>query len=223
MSFYPIFIELKGKKILIVGGGKVAQRKAETFLEYGASLFMISRDLTSILAQFREQGKLIYLGEKFYEDSLDDVSIVVSATNDPALNHRVSEAAKSRGLLVNAVDQPADCSFIVPSIIRKGDLMIAVSTSGKSPALAKQIRKRLEKQFGGHYGTFLTLMGNLRNEILKKGLPTNENSRIFKEIVESPIIDDIGKGDWDNVALNLNKILHSHMSTKDVLTYIEVT
>lgn len=222
MPFYPIFVELKGKKILIVGGGKVAQRKVETFLEYGALLFLISKDITPVLAQYKEQGKLIYLGEEFYEDSLEDVSLVVSATNDPDLNHRVSEAAKSRGLLVNAVDQPADCSFIVPSIIRRGDLMIAVSTSGKSPALAKQLRKRLERQFGSHYGTFLTLMGNLRNEILNKGLPTKENSRIFKEIVESPILDDIGRGDWADVASNLNRILHSHMSTEDVLTYIEV-
>ncbi|MFC1862686.1 bifunctional precorrin-2 dehydrogenase/sirohydrochlorin ferrochelatase [Thermodesulfobacteriota bacterium] len=221
MSFYPIYVDLEGKKIVLVGGGRVAQRKIETFLEYGALIFLISRDMTPKLEHYKEEGKLVYLGAEFHDDYLENASLVVSATDDPELNHRVSEAAKSRGLLVNAVDQPADCSFIVPSIVKRGDLMIAVSTSGKSPAFAKQLRKELEKKFGNHYGTFLTLMGNLRSEIIKKDLPVKENSRIFQELVESSILEAIDRGDWGDVASILNRILQTQMSSEDVLNYLE--
>jgi precorrin-2 dehydrogenase/sirohydrochlorin ferrochelatase len=110
-------------------------------------------------------------------------------------------------LLINAVDQPSDCNFIVPSIVKRGDLLIAISTSGKSPALAKKLRKELEVQFGGEYETFLTLMGCLREEILSMGLSQGENSRILNEIVDSDILKSLVQGDIVGVDSTLRRIL----------------
>jgi len=217
MSYYPILIELDGKKVLVVGGGRVAQRKAVTFLEYGAMINMISIELTPKLKGMVEDGKITHLGAGFRDQHLDGVFLVVAATDDKGLNHKISESALKRGVLINAVDQPSDCSFIVPSIVRRGDLVIAISTSGKSPALAKKIRKELETQFGNEYETFLVLMDRLRKEILRKGLSQEENSRVFREIVDSGALKALGQGKLDEVESILGRILTGYPAVKDVL------
>ena len=151
MSYYPVFLQLEDKIALVVGGGKVAQRKVETLLRCGASIHIISKVLTDKLKRLINSSDVRFLGEEMRDEFLDDAFIVIAATDDKKLNSEVSLRARNRGLLVNAVDQPADCNFIVPSIVRKGDLSIAISTSGKSPALAKRIRKELDGQFGNEY------------------------------------------------------------------------
>ena len=121
---YPIFLQLEDKIALVVGGGRVAQRKVETLLKCGAVIHIISRVLTDKLKELIDSNKVRLLGEVMRDEFLDDVFIVIAATDDKELNSRVSEIARNRGLLVNAVDQPADCNFIVPSIVRKGDLTL---------------------------------------------------------------------------------------------------
>jgi len=123
------------------------------------------------------------------------------------------------GLLINAVDQPEDCNFIVPSALRRGDLRIAVSTSGKSPALAKKVREDLEEHFGNEYESFLVLMGKLRKEILSRGLSQKENSRIFRELVESPILEAIGREEWGQVASILKRITQTVWTPDEVKTF----
>ncbi|NIR13393.1 MAG: bifunctional precorrin-2 dehydrogenase/sirohydrochlorin ferrochelatase [Desulfobacterales bacterium] len=222
MSYYPVLIQLDGKKVLVVGGGTVAERKIETLLEYGAEVRVISRELSPRLRSYSEGGKIGFLGQEFNEDCLEEAFMVIAATDDPLLNHQVSEKAKEKGLLVNAVDQPSDCNFILPSVLRRGDLLIAVSTSGKSPALAKKVREALEERFGDEYGSFLILMGRLREEILSQGLSQGENRRIFNELVNSPILEAIGKKDWNGVAKILNGIIPGRLSSKDVINYLKV-
>jgi len=177
--FYPILVDLQGKKALVVGGGKVAQRKIESLLEYGASVHVIARELTAELEQLRSRKRIELLGGEFSEAHLEGAFLVIAATDDALLNRRVSQEAQKRGLLVNAVDQPADCNFIVPSVLSRGDLLIAVSTSGKSPAFARKVRLELDQHFGKEYGFFLNLMGNLRKEILRLGLSQEENKKGF--------------------------------------------
>ncbi|MCF8142470.1 MAG: bifunctional precorrin-2 dehydrogenase/sirohydrochlorin ferrochelatase [Deltaproteobacteria bacterium] len=211
MAYYPIFLQLEGMAGLVVGGGGVARRKVETLLAFGAKVSIVSRELAPELNRLIENGKIQFLGEEMEDRFFDDVSLVIAATDDMEFNHRVSEGARRRGLLINAVDQPADCTFIVPSIVRKGDLMIAISTSGKSPALSKKIRKRLETQFGDEYADFLNLMGDLRKRLLAKGLPQEENSRIFHEMVESNLIEALAQGDRETIAATLRRILPADM------------
>jgi len=222
LSFYPIFIDLSGKRVLVVGGGRVAQRKIETFLHYDAHVSIIAMEITHQLERYVKEGKIIFLGREFNEDAMTGATLVIAATDDPQLNSKISKRAKKMGLPVNAVDQPSDCSFIVPSIVRRGDLQIAVSTAGKSPALAKKLRKELEKQFGAHYEAFLILMGKIREEILEKGLSKEDNHRIFKGLVNSSILKAIETEDWMEVASIVSAILNTRVSSDDIINYIKV-
>jgi len=220
MPYYPILIDLEGKKVVVVGGGSVAQRKIETLMEYGAAVYVITRELTPGLGKYVEEGKIKLIDQEFREDILDGAFVVIAATDDAVLNHRVSENARKRGLLVNVVDQPSECNFIVPSILRRGDLIIAVSTSGKSPALAKKVRRELERSFDSEYKALLILLGRLREEILAQDFSQDENRRLFHGLVDSPILEAIGRKDWDEVASIINGILHTRYSQEDVLQWL---
>ena len=221
MSYYPILVNLHGQKAVVVGGGKVAERKIETLLGFGALVYVVSKDLTPMLSQYEKEGKITYLGDAFLDGHLDGVFIVIAATDNPELNRRVSLAAKKRALLINAVDQPEDCNFIVPSILQRGDLMIAVSTAGKSPALARRIRQDLEEKFGEEYRFLLVMMGRLRKEILSLGLPSSKNKEIFQKLVGSPMLLAIRKKDWDEVAAVLSRVLGRAVSRDDVIEYLK--
>lgn len=218
MSYYPIFLELEGKTVLVVGGGNVALRKVETLLEYGAEVNIVSKGLNSQLRGLVESGKIRQVGKEFVDKHLNSIFLAIAATDDPELNHKISESARKRGIMINAVDQPADCDFIVPSVVKRGDLSVAVSTSGKSPALAKSIRKQLEEQFGKEYESFLILMGRLRKEILSLGLAQEKNSRFFNAIVNSNILEAIAEDRWEEVAEILEKIVPENVDLQKCLT-----
>ena len=220
MPYYPILVELQGRKVLVVGGGSVAQRKIETLLEYGAHVQIISRELTPVLKEHLEEKRVELLAQEFRENYMEGAFMVIAATDDPLLNQRISEKARERELLVNAVDQPSDCTFIVPSILRRGDLLIAVSTSGKSPALAKKVREDLEERFGPEYESLLILMGRLRKEILSQGRSQDENRRIFHKLVNSQILEAIKGKDWNGMAKILNRVLQTEFSADDVIHYL---
>ena len=217
MSYYPIFLQIEGMRVLVVGGGNVAQRKVETLLESGASIFIVSKELTPKLKRLVDNGDVRFLGEEMKDEFFDDAFIVIAATDDKDLNHKVSMSARRRDLLVNAVDQPEDCNFIVPSVVRRGDLLISISTSGKSPALAKKIRELLEAQFGDEYGAFLNLMGGLRKEVLALGLSQKENRQIFQEIIAGGIIEALALNDWEEIESTLTRILPPNVNTGEFL------
>ncbi len=216
MSFYPVFVELDGKKVVVVGGGSVAQRKVTALLECGADIHLVSHDLTPDLHKMVEKKEIRFQGEAFREEFLDDAFMVIAATDDTALNHQVSVRAREKKVLVNAVDQPPDCDFIVPSIIRRGDLLIAISTSGKSPAMARKIREDLETRFGPEYGAFLAMMGRVRREVLSLGLSQKENSRIFHKIVEADLLKGFSGEFTEEMEIRLRSILPEQVNLKDL-------
>lgn len=217
MGYYPIFLELYDKIALVVGGGKVARRKVETLLESGASILIVAKDLTHELERLVEENTIRLVGQEFRERHLDGVFLVIAATDDRRLNQKIAKSARERGLLVNAVDQPADCNFIVPSIVRRGDLLVAISTSGKSPALSKKIREDLEGRFGREYETFLIVMGRVRKAVLARGLSQAEKSQIFHEIVESGLLEAISEDDWARARGTLTRILPADIEIKGIL------
>jgi precorrin-2 dehydrogenase / sirohydrochlorin ferrochelatase len=217
--YYPILVDLRGKRVLVVGGGKVAYRKIETLLEHGASVEVVARELCHPLVELEEKGAISHKGRAFSEEHLDGVFLVIAATSDAALNRRVSEKAQHLGLLVNAVDQPSDCNFIVPSILRRGDLVIAVSTSGKSPALARKIREDLEGRFGGEFESFLAAMGVLREQVLSLGLSQERNKEIFETLIASRFLLLLGKGDWDGAASIVTEILGLPFSGEEIMAW----
>jgi precorrin-2 dehydrogenase/sirohydrochlorin ferrochelatase len=219
--FYPILVDLQGKRALVVGGGKVAQRKIETLLEHGASVRVVARDLTPPLEELRRGKKVEYLGVEFSDAFLEGAFFVFSATDDASLNRRVSRAAQQRGLLVNAVDQPADCNFIVPSVLSRGDLLVAVSTSGKSPAFARKVRLELERHFGEEYGLFLNLMGSLRKEILALGLSQDQNKDAFEALVHSDLLETIRDKNWDLACEIIGKVLGRPVSINQIFDFLK--
>jgi len=216
MSFYPVYVQLEGKKVVVVGGGNVARRKVLALLECGAVIHLAGRALTPELLEMVEKKEIHFLGREFKDEYLDNAFMIIAATDDKDLNHRISVCARGRGVLVNAVDQPPDCDFIVPSILKRGDLLIAISTSGKSPALARRIRKGLEAQFGQEYETFLTMMGRLRKEVLSLGLPQEENSRIFQKIVDADFLENFSDGFPQRMEAYLKNILPEQVNLKNL-------
>jgi len=220
MSYYQIFVDLTDREVLVVGGGSVACRKIDTLLEYGAFVNVVSRKMADTLKDYIDTDRVKFLGKEFREDHLSGMFLVIAATDNSDLNQQISIAAEKRGMLVNAVDQPADCNFIVPSVVKKGDLVVAVSTSGKSPALAKKIRKELAGHFGEEYGLFLKLMGAIRHQVLSEGKTQKEHSRIFKKIVNSDIMNKLKEGDFTNAALMLSNILQRTVTARDIEKYI---
>ena len=222
MSYYPILLDLQGQRAVVVGGGRVAQRKIETLLEHEAEVHVIAKELTPTIRDHAESDRVKWIGKEYKEHGLSGALLVIAATDDTVLNRRVSGDAKRKGILINAVDQPADCTFIVPSILARGDLLIAVSTSGNSPMLAKKIRRTLEEQFGPEYAIFLNLMGRLRKEILAQGFSQDKNRRIFQDLVESSILEAIGERRWNDVALIVNEIAQTQWSLEEISKWVSV-
>ncbi|PKN63175.1 MAG: siroheme synthase [Deltaproteobacteria bacterium HGW-Deltaproteobacteria-15] len=212
MRYYPAFLDLHGKKVLIVGGGAVAQRKIETLFEYGAIIDVAARDLTPALKEFETEGRIRFVGSEFREDQMDRAFLVIAATDDPEMNRKVSLAAGERNIPVNAVDQPSDCTFIVPSILRRGDLVIAISTSGKSPALARRLREQLEGMYGEEYGAYVRLMGKAREIVLSGGFPPERKGDILRELIDSDLLGAIRLGDRSRVASTLERILRTELN-----------
>jgi precorrin-2 dehydrogenase len=217
--YFPILVDLRGKKVLVVGGGNVAGRKIESLLAHGATVEVIAKELSAQVAAWVEKGLIKHVDKDFSESLLETFFMVISATNDASLNQQVSLKAQERGLLVNVVDQPLGCNFIVPSVLRRGDLVVAVSTSGKSPAFARKIRKDLERQFGDEIECFLILMGHLRERVLAHGLPQGHNKELFEKLIVSPLLLAVRDKDWDQAASVISGILGWPFSREEVMKY----
>src|SRR5262245_51094609 len=147
--FYPVFIELLGKPVLVVGGGPVAERKVESLLEAEASITVVSPESTRGIVEHAERGELLLHRRRCRRCDINGVFIVFSATDDVAVQREISALARSKRILANTADQPALCDFIVPAIVRRGDVLVAISTSGASPALAAELRERIESVLSG--------------------------------------------------------------------------
>lgn len=168
--YYPVFLNIRGKKCLVVGGGEVALRKVKTLLDHGANVEVVSTSLCSELSRMARDG-VIQLFQRGYEiEDLQNTLIVVAATDDSKINERVANDARRQSTLVNIVDDPQLSDFIVPSYFTRGDIIIAVSTSGKSPALARKIRTELEKKFIPEYAQLALLASEVRSELKQEGI-----------------------------------------------------
>ena len=194
MRYYPIFLDLKNKKCVVIGGGSVAERKAVTLLSCDADVWVISPEVTSKLIGLAKKKKLRYIKKRYEDKDIKDAFLVVAATNNREANKAVFAAANKYKCLLNIVDKPDDSNFIVPSLISRGDLTIAVSTGGKSPAFAKRIRKELEQKYGKEYSAFLKAMGKVRERLLKNVSSEKARRQVFNKLVHSNIIELLKKG-----------------------------
>ena len=206
MRYYPICLNITNKRCIVVGGGTVGERKAERLLKCGALVAVVSRELTPALERMKNEGWIEHIDAEYDAAHLDLAFMAIGAASRDEVNKKISEDARARGILVNIADDPGRGDFILPSLVERGDLVIAVSTGGKSPALAKKLRKELESSFGREYAVFLDIMGDLREQALVWGSSSEENRRIFEAIVNSDVLCNIKKGNWEGVKGRLLEI-----------------
>jgi precorrin-2 dehydrogenase len=189
MKYHPIFLRVAGRPCLVIGGGNVAQQKAQSLLRAGAQVTVISSDLTSPLSALAAAGRIQHHPRPYARGDLLGFFLVYAATDDDQLHVQIAREAQEAGVLLNVVDRPQLCDFIVPSVMQRGDLLIAASTSGASPALAKRIRQDLEGMFGAEYELALQLLGRLRERLARRHFTLPERQRIFASLVDSPLLD----------------------------------
>jgi siroheme synthase-like protein len=170
MGYYPVFLEMKDRPCVVVGGGGVAERKVEGLLAAGARVTVVSPELTAALAALKEEGRLQHVARPYREGDLEGCEVAVVATDDGSVNADVAREGRERGVWVNAVDDPPNCDFILPSVIRRGDIVIAVSTGGASPALARRLREELEAFLSEDYGPLAELLQEVRQELHSRGI-----------------------------------------------------
>jgi len=199
MKYYPVFFDLRDKVCLVVGGGNVAERKVQRLLECEASVRVVGESLSEGLQDLQKRGQIQCLVGRYSAACLDGAFMVICATDDRAVNEQVMRDCRSRGIPVNVVDDPERCDFILPAIAEQGDLSIAVSTGGKSPALAKRLRKELERHYGPEYRELVNILGELRQRRMAKGHPSEENRTVFEAVVSSDILEQLRRGDREGV------------------------
>lgn len=205
--YYPAYLDIKGKRCLVAGGGGVAERKINLLLKCGAMVSVVSPKLTKRLKKLNSKRKIKFFKGDFKEKYLKDIFLVIGATDSRKVNLKIYKAASKKDILVNIVDSPKICNFIVPSIVERGDLMITISTGGKSPALSKKLRKELEYRYGVEYAKFLDIMGELRKRISSKIRDENKREEIYRKLVDSDIIKLIKDGDDEAAKKRINEII----------------
>ncbi len=173
IAYYPVSLNVGGRKCVVVGGGEVALRKVKVLLEHGADVEVISPDLCPALNSLAEDEEISVEKRLFHLGDLEGALITVAATDDNSINLEVAKEARGKGVLVNVVDDPDNSDFIVPSCLRRGDITVAVSTAGRSPALARKIRSRLEKDLDNEYAALALLIDEVRMEVKSQGIKVN--------------------------------------------------
>jgi siroheme synthase-like protein len=174
--YYPILLNIQGRKCLVVGGGPVALRKVKALLEHGANVEVVSPTLCPELNQLATDGAIRAIQRDYKSEDLQHAFIAIAATDDAKTNESVAAEARRRGVLVNVVDDPKNSDFIVPSYLKRGDVIIAVSTSGRSPALARKIRNKLESDFKTEYAQLAVVADEVRSELKQQGITVNSDA-----------------------------------------------
>lgn len=195
MKLYPLMANLEGRTVLVVGGGTVATRKVKALLDTGAEIRVVSPAFTDEIRSLIDEKKIRGFQRNFTPSDLDGVSLVFAATDDPALNESISREAKARNIPVNDVTNPEQCGFFVPSHIRRGDLILAISTSGKSPALAKWLRQKIEEEIGREYEILTEWMGIIRDYLLAHGYSHEQIRNLSEALLRKELVENLRSND----------------------------
>lgn len=195
MNYYPVFLNLQGRRCVVIGGGMMAEGKVRGLLGAAAAVIVISPELTPCLRAWVDEGRIGHLTRTYQPGDLAGAFLAISATDDHDVNVRVWEEASARNLPVNVVDDTPHCNFIAPSILRRGDLTVAISTSGKAPALAVRLREQLEHLVGDEYARFLELAGTLRGPLAERYPSFEQRKALWYRLVDSDVLVLLKHGD----------------------------
>lgn len=209
--FYPAFIDLTGRRCLVVGGGPVATEKTEKLLDAGAAVRLVSLTLTDALRHLVDRGAIAAFAHRGYETGdLDGCFLVIAATNDADVNRRVWEDAEARNMLANVVDVPDLCNFIVPSIMRHGELAVAVSTGGASPVVAREVRRRIEREIGPEWGELVAILRATREELKQRFTTMPSRAAAVEALLETDVVERLAAGDRDGA----HALVEAHLGTR---------
>lgn len=210
MAKYPIFLELSGRRAIVVGAGAVAARKAQALLAAGARLVVIADHIDDMLTALCRDSKAELIESKYSKNYLAGAVLAIAATNNPEINKRIYKDCQELEILCNVVDQPQLCDFFVPAVVKRGDLQIAIGTEGYCPAYAGHIRKKLEQTFTDQHGQFLAELQTLRKRIIKDIPNPDDRKALLGQLVDDKSFDyfsENGSAAWRSRA---EKIIQEH-------------
>jgi len=207
LAGYPVNLLVRGRRVVVVGGGRIAARKIEPLLEAGAVLEVVSPEVGTEVRAWADAGRLGLHERGFQAGDLEGAWLAITATDDPVVNAAVHAAGEAGRVWVNSADDPANCSFTLMSVIRRGDLVVSVGTGGRSPALAAQVRRRLEEEIGPEYETLLDLLADAREELRGAGRSTEDAN--WQSAFDSGIVELVRTGRVDEARELLRTCLSS--------------
>lgn len=206
---YPVNLNISGKKCLVIGGGSIAARKVRGLLECGGRVYVVSPVLHPLLRKLTEDKQIVWLNRDFQAEDINDKFLVIAATDNAEVNHEVATLCEQQNILINVVDDPSWCSFTLPAVHRQGDLLIAVSTNGKSPALARVIKEELAEKFRGEFAQALELLGNLRETLFAECPDEKVRGKVLQGLVTREFLGLIEDGQLEVVKERINRCLLS--------------
>lgn len=192
MGWYPVTLDLAGRRCVVIGGGAVAERKVKGLLIADASITVISPALTPGLAALAAVNRVVHVARRYRAGDLRAAALAFATTGDVAVNAAVSREGRRRGILVNAADDPANCDFILPSVLRRGDLTVAVSTGGAAPALARSVREGLESHVGPDVGLLTDVAADVRRELRSQGRVADATA--WQRALDAPLRHLVARG-----------------------------
>jgi precorrin-2 dehydrogenase/sirohydrochlorin ferrochelatase len=182
MSLFPIFLKLEGRSCLVVGAGRIGETKIQSLVAAGAKVRVIAPEATESVREWANAGAVLWEPREFRSTDLEGMFLVIAATSSPQVNAAVFQEAQARNVLCNAVDDPEHCDFYYPEVVQRGDLQVAISTAGHSPALAQRLRQELEEQFGPEYGEWVQQLGAIRQQLFASNMDPVERRRLLHEL-----------------------------------------
>lgn len=194
--FYPIHVNIKGKKCLVIGGGKTSERKVSTLVRYGGKVVVVSPTATQKIESFSKKKKILWYKRKYKVSDLNKAYLAFCTTNNEKLNKEISKEAQERGIMVNVVDSLEDCDFISPSLIERGHLKMSISTEGLAPLLSRRLREELERRFGQEYRQYTALIAKVRSAILNnKKLNDQTKRKKLDHLLSLNLVDRLKSGE----------------------------
>ncbi len=221
MILYPVNLNITDKACLVIGGGNVALRKIRSLVRCNAKVTVISPDVMDEIRLLAENGEISLYQRGYASGDLAGAFLVFAATDNPEVQAAVNDEAAKHNILLNSANDPDRCDFQVPAKVRRGSMLMTVSTGGASPALSKLIRQQLEDQFTDEYGRVVALFAEIRNIVVAEPASSVENKRLFKKLLDSDIVELTCNGDWDGVSAILESSLPAGVDIEQLLKNLD--
>lgn len=214
MKYLPLYLDLDGRKVLVVGNGPETAWKVEQLISVGAQVVLVAPDLPAELAEYFQTGQILLKRREFLETDLDDVWLVIGSSEDAETNRRIVRTAKQSRVFYNIVDVTHLCAFIYPAIVQQGSIQVAISTSGKSPALAQRLKNLLGEVIGPEYGALNDLLGRVRNRVLEQVPERRKRAELFQELVNAGLLELLRDGEVSGAERRAEDLINSSLSMK---------